>query len=93
MGDTSAVGSYPAGASLYGALDIAGNVWEWVSSLYLSYPYRADDGREDLTEGIAHIVRGGSWNNGGAWIRSANRSSTNPYDSSDLIGFRCSRSP
>jgi len=93
VGDTSAVGSYPAGASPYGALDMAGNVWEWVSSLYMSYPYRANDGREDLTEGIAHIIRGGSWNNGGAYIRSANRSYTNPYVSSELIGFRCSRSP
>ena len=93
VGDTTSTGSFFAGASPYGVLDMAGNVWEWVSSLYMSYPYRANDGREELTEGVAHVVRGGSWNNGGAYIRSSNRSKTNPYDSSDLIGFRCSSSP
>jgi hypothetical protein len=29
-GDTTSVGSYPMGASPYGVLDMAGNVWEWV---------------------------------------------------------------
>ena len=40
---------------------MAGNVWEWCSSLYKDYPYRADDGRENLTESASRVVRGGSF--------------------------------
>ena len=60
-GSTTAVGAHPAGASPYGLLDMAGNVWEWVSSAYAPYPYDADDGREDPAIGEPRVLRGGSF--------------------------------
>jgi formylglycine-generating enzyme required for sulfatase activity len=59
--DTTEVGKYPDGQSPYGAYDMAGNVWEWVSSLHLPYPYDKTDGREDLAVNSDRILRGGAW--------------------------------
>ncbi len=54
-----AVGSFPQGASAYGALDMAGNGWEWISSGDRPYPYYGSDGREVLTEAQVRGTRGG----------------------------------
>jgi hypothetical protein len=56
---TTPVGAYPQGASPYGVLDMAGNVWEWTYSRYKAYPYRADDGREDVKAVLIRVLRGG----------------------------------
>src|SRR5579859_2018270 len=62
IGTTSPVGSYPTGGSPYHAHDMAGNVWEWVSSALLPYPYRQNDGRETLdAPSVDRVQRGGSW--------------------------------
>jgi formylglycine-generating enzyme required for sulfatase activity len=62
IGDTTPVGRYsPQGDSPYGVADMAGNVWEWTGSVYLPYPYQADDGREDLEGGRSRVLRGGSF--------------------------------
>ncbi len=86
---TAPVGSFPGGASPYGALDMAGNVWEWVSSLYKPYPYRADDGREEM-EGseCCRVVRGGSWLLTLWFVRAASRGRYRPGFWSDFCGFR-----
>jgi formylglycine-generating enzyme required for sulfatase activity len=87
--DTAPIGSYPNGASPYGALDMAGNVWEWVGSLYQPYPYDAGDGRENLNSTDARALRGGSWNYIDYEVRSARRSWGGPTNSDVNIGFRC----
>ncbi len=62
IGDTAQVGSYPAGASPYGVMDMAGNVREWVSdfyssSYYANSPYANPQGP---ASGSYWILRGGS---------------------------------
>ncbi len=84
----SAVGSYPKGASPYGLLDMAGNVWEWTSSLWQGYPYKADDGREDPIPGDPRVIRCGSFGNGAQVVRCACRVWFSPGFRYDFIGFR-----
>ncbi len=59
-GETEAVGSRRAGATPEGVLDLAGNVAEWTSTLYRPWPYRADDGREQLPAHARPNERGGA---------------------------------
>ena len=63
MGDTSAVGSYPSGASPYGLLDMAGNVWEWVHDWYSSTYYSTSpyDNPTGPDTGTYKVLRGGGW--------------------------------
>lgn len=73
------VTAHPLGASPYGCLDMAGNVWQWCSSLYGWYPYRADDGREDTRADGPRVLRGGAWYMGREFLRTANRYRKIPY--------------
>ena len=71
---TMKVGSFPAGASPYGVMDMAGNVWEWCSSKHERYPYRRNDGREDSSDtGSRRVLRGGSCNLVDHYCRAADR--------------------
>ncbi len=95
-GETSrglaAVGSRPAGASWVGALDMSGNVWEWLSSQYAAYPYSATDGREDVQADARRVVRGGSWDIYQDFARASVRGNFSPRGRSRLnLGFRVSR--
>lgn len=90
IGDTTEVGTYPDAASTYGALDMSGNVWEWVSSLYKPYPYSATDGRENPNADGSRVLRGGSWLDDAYNIRSGVRPfGIPPIDNTLTIGFRC----
>ena len=91
---TASVGSREGGASWVGALDLAGNVAEWVSGSYEPYPYDSDDGREHNTgddTSILRVLRGGSWDNLDVYVRASYRN-TGPTGVIDADGFRCSRS-
>lgn len=96
LGHTTATGQYcPQGESLVGACDMAGNVWEWCSSLYEPYPYRADDGREELESDGTRSLRGGSWINGRDRARTRYRLPPFPGDFimfDPTNGFRCAMS-
>ncbi|MBL8381513.1 MAG: SUMF1/EgtB/PvdO family nonheme iron enzyme [Burkholderiales bacterium] len=92
--DTVPVDARPAGASPYGALDMAGNHWEWVSSLVRPYPYRADDGREDPASDGVRGTRGGGHDSPGRELTTTERGrnlSRAPRAGHHNIGFRCAR--
>jgi len=91
---TSPVGSYPQGASPFGVLDMAGNVWEWVADwhdpdFYAESRERDPSGPES---GTYRVLRGGSWSVPALWVRSTVRLRAFPVRSSDQVGFRCARS-
>jgi formylglycine-generating enzyme required for sulfatase activity len=93
-GGTTPVTQFPGERSPYGCYDMAGNVWEWTSSLYKPYPYRADDGREDPNAEGSRVIRGGSWRFPRVGARCAGRNVSRPDDRLGSLGFRCcSRSP
>lgn len=75
-GTTTPVGAYvdQGDASPYGAHDLAGNVWEWCSTRHRRYPYKSDDGREDMSGRTdARVLRGGAWNSAPQFVRGACR--------------------
>ena len=89
IGDTSPVGVYPGGASPCGVMDMSGNVWEWCSSLYRSYPYDLGDGREDLEAEGDRVLRGGSWFTDNERIACCSYRYVAPQPVfSDITGFR-----
>jgi formylglycine-generating enzyme required for sulfatase activity len=91
IGFATPVGRYERGKSPYGLYDMAGNVWEWVSSSYMPYPYDSNDGREEMDSTDVRVLRGGSWGNSDFYLRSAVRYWVVPENSFNNIGFRCAR--
>jgi iron(II)-dependent oxidoreductase len=91
MEDTTKAGDYTADISPYGLYDMAGNVWEWVNSLYKPYPYVFNDGRENSDDVGDRVARGGMFI-AAKFIneaRTSNRVYGPPDGASYATGFRC----
>ena len=89
---TTIVGSYLLGVSPYGAYDMAGNVYEWVSDFYSDSYYESspEANPQGPDNGIYKVLRGGAWSSSHEQVRSAYRN----YSDNDFIlyGFRCALS-
>lgn len=100
--NTVMVAQNESGASWVGALNMSGNVWEWLSTIVdnnsyenaFPYPYDATDGREDLSNiDTVNALRGGSWSSDEPVnLRTAYRNLWVPNGSSNGAGIRCGRS-
>lgn len=82
--ETAPVGSFPAGASKHGVLDLLGNVWEWTASEYAAYDGSGGEKKR--------VLRGGSWGGGDPRTeRTTNRFRLVPVSRAQFLGFRCAR--
>lgn len=99
---TAPVGSFPEGASPYGALDMGGNVWEWVHDAFIGVnPFNPNTGNYYASSRFKNpmgvppsstgyrSLRGGSWNWTYGFGRSAYRLGIGKDDTYDGVGFRC----
>ena len=81
--ETSPVGSYPRGASPFGVLDMAGNVYEWTSSPYCTYPTHN-------CQSNYRMYRGGGWYSSGG-VTVTTRNGNNANDARVVVGIRCAK--
>ncbi len=89
--ESAPVGSYPAGASPYGALDMVGNVWEWVSDWFTDRGYSLSTpvNPHGPASGQYRTLRGGSWNGTIGNARTGFRAWMEPDKRDVVVGFRC----
>jgi formylglycine-generating enzyme required for sulfatase activity len=98
-GGTARVGSRPRGMSPAGALDMSGNVTEWVSDWYGVDDYAGSPAHAPRgpSTGRFRVVRGGTWRNAVEGklnaLRNSNRYSYIPTAHLDYVGFRCAADP
>jgi formylglycine-generating enzyme required for sulfatase activity len=83
------VGSFPAGSSWCGVLDLAGNAWEWVADAYGAYSGEDQTNPTGPADGDERILRGGSWAYYPPFLRTAHRYPVPPTADYLAVGFRC----
>jgi formylglycine-generating enzyme required for sulfatase activity len=95
VGDTTAVGSYESGKSIYGIYDLAGNVWEWVADWYSDFYDQSLPAENPLgpDSGQDRVLRGGAWDQDDYSVRVSYRLKNAPTDGYFTFGFRCASSP
>ena len=94
LNTTTPVDSFPGGASVYGVLDMPGNVWEWCNDwydekYYAKSPKKNPHGPE---KGKVKVIRGGSWTNYPYYLRTSSRYRAFPDNCDHSKGFRCVKS-
>ena len=103
VGKTAAVDSYPAGVSGYGAYNMSGNVFEWVSDWYdpnyfqvspALNPQGPATGLNFANQGPVKVLKGGSWLAPASSLHSSHRFWNQPENNSYGVGlgFRCAKS-
>ncbi len=90
---TRPVGAAPAGGSPFGALDLAGNAFEWCSDWYSPNAYAGGPTRDPSgpEKGTLRVIRGGSWISLPDACRSSARTAFRPESRSTMLGFRVAR--
>lgn len=91
FGDVVPVGNFPAGASPYGVLDMAGNAAEWVSDYFdfTYYTYAPDHNPKGPKQVMDHVLRGGSWASPNTLAQTFSRDSSHSTRPNMRVGFRC----
>ena len=90
------VDSFPTGVSPYNVYDLAGNVEEWTADWYAAdyYIHSPRNNPKGPDNGIARVLKGGSWRHQKSHhVLSANRSYQPPDYTSNFVGFRCAWAP